>query len=665
MGTARLSSTGEFHMTKQKLGVCYYPEHWPVARWAEDAARMKAVGLSYVRIGEFAWSRLESRPGLYEIGWLREAIDTLHSAGLAIVLGTPTATPPKWLIDAMPDMLAIDAQGRPRKFGSRRHYCFSHEGYARECDRIIAKLAEEFGAHPAIAAWQTDNEYGCHDTVESYSQAALLAFRKWCESKYGSIDALNAAWGNVFWSMELLGFDAIELPNLTVTEANPAHLLDFQRFSSDQVAAFNKRQVEIIRAHSPGRPILHNFMGAFTAFDHFALSQDLDAASWDSYPLGFLERSANDEAFKARYMRVGDPDFQAFHHDLYRGCGRGRWWVMEQQPGPVNWAPWNPAPAKGAVRMWTFEAFAAGAETVSYFRWRQAPFAQEQMHEALLLPNSEPNEAYHDVETVARELASLDAKVETRRADIALIFDYESEWAWKIEPQGRDFSYYELVLHFYRALRRAGLSVDIGPPTAETVQDRKIVLLPGLFAASDDFVEALSKSGAQIMMGPRSGSKTTDFQIPPELPPGALRRLIDIRVRRVESLRPDAVIPTETGHFERWREFLILGDGARNEIASYDDECALARRGNVSYLAGWPNDALLDALVKTLLDEARLDATPLPRDIRIRDNGGLRYVFNYGPEAADISAIVGESRLLLGETPLPPCGVAAFALSSP
>ena len=258
-------------------------------------------------------------------------------------------------------------RGVSRKFGSRRHYCFSHEGYARESDRIVTRLAQEFGAHPGVAAWQTDNEYGCHDTVESYSDAALQAFRQWCARKYATVEALNAAWGNVFWSMELSSFDAIELPNLTVTEANPSHLLDFQRFSSDQVAAFNARQVSIIRARSPGRPILHNFMGAFTAFDHFVVARDLDAASWDSYPLGFLERSANDETFKARYMRVGDPDFQAFHHDLYRGCGRGRWWVMEQQPGPVNWAPWNPAPAKGAVRMWTFEAFAAGGRDGQLF----------------------------------------------------------------------------------------------------------------------------------------------------------------------------------------------------------------------------------------------------------------------------------------------------------
>jgi beta-galactosidase len=648
-------------MTRQRLGICYYPEHWPESRWREDAELMKGLGLSFVRIGEFAWSRLEPNEGEYRFEWLGRAVDALDRAGLKVVLGTPTATPPKWLVDKMPDMAPLDADGRPRKFGSRRHYCFSHEGYAQECDRIVERLARTFGAHPAIAAWQTDNEYGCHDTVLSYSPAALRAFRKWCETKYRSIDTLNKAWGNVFWSMEYRSFDAIELPNLTVTEANPSHLMDFQRFSSNQVVAFNRRQTEIIRRHSPGATILHNFVGSFVDFDHYALSDDLDVAAWDSYPLGFLERSSHDDGFKLRYMRVGDPDFQAFHHDLYRACGRGRWQVMEQQPGPVNWAPWNPAPAEGAVRLWTFEAFAAGAEAVSYFRWRQAPFAQEQMHEGLLLPNAEPNEAYHAVARISKELATLDARVETVRAPVALIFDYESAWAWRIQPQGQDFCYFDLVLAIYRGLRRAGLSVDVVPPTAAAVAERWLIMVPALFAPSQNFKEALAKSGATILLGPRAGSKTADFQIPADLPLGVLRSLIDIGVRRVESLRPGIRVPV-SGHgaFVRWREFLALGGNVEREFTSDDGETALARYDNVFYLAGWPDEELLNSVLRRVFHVAQIPTLDLPEDIRVRDNGAMRYIFNYGSETMDISALVGEETLLLGDYRLEPCGVAAF-----
>jgi beta-galactosidase len=84
------------------LGVCYYPEHWPEATWPEDARRMAELGITYVRIGEFAWSRMEPARGRFDWGWLDRAIDTLGRPGLKVVLGTPTSTPPKWLVDQHP-----------------------------------------------------------------------------------------------------------------------------------------------------------------------------------------------------------------------------------------------------------------------------------------------------------------------------------------------------------------------------------------------------------------------------------------------------------------------------------------------------------------------------------------------------------------------------------
>jgi beta-galactosidase len=345
-----------------RLGVCYYPEHWPEERWAEDAQRMVAAGLTRVRIGEFAWERLEPEPGAHDWEWLDRAVDVLHAAGLGIIMGTPTATPPKWLLDQMPDMAPVGRDGRLRGFGSRRHYCFSHMGYRAEAVRITTAMAQRYGRHPGVVAWQTDNEYGCHDTVESFSPAARDAFQAWCAARYGTIAALNAAWGNVFWSMAYRGFDAIELPNLTVTEANPAHWLAYRRFSSDQVVAFNRAQVDVLRKHAPGRDITHNAMGFFTGYDHHALAADLDVLGWDSYPLGFLEMFRFSEADKLRFAHSGHPDIAGFHHDLYRGCAHGgRWSVLEQQPGPVNWARHNPAPRPGMVKLWTLEAFSLAA----------------------------------------------------------------------------------------------------------------------------------------------------------------------------------------------------------------------------------------------------------------------------------------------------------------
>ena len=486
---------------KRTLGVCYYPEHWPKSFWKEDAKRMAEAGLSWVRIGEFAWSKMEPSPGDLQFEWLDEVIEILGTHGLSVVLGTPTATPPKWVLEKHPDMLAIDKEGRPRKFGSRRHYCFSHQGYREECVRIVTLMAERYGANPYVGAWQTDNEYSCHDTTHSYSDSARTAFKSWLRVQYagsgndGDINALNEAWGNVFWSMEYENFDQIDLPNLTVTQPNPSHVLDFRRFSSDQVISFNRLQTDIIKSYSDA-PIAHNFMGKTTEFDHFKVGEDLDIASWDSYPLGFLEdRVIASSEFKQAFARQGDPDFQAFHHDLYRSVGKGRWWVMEQQPGPVNWAPYNPSPLPGMVRLWSWEAFAHGAEAVCYFRWRQAPFAQEQMHAGLLRPDSADAPALAEAKQVAKEISEA-PNVEACVSEVALLFDYQSDWMWQTLPQGRDLEYFNLVYDNYRALRKLGLSIDI-LSTNEDFSEYKLVVAPGLLHMDEDLKKRLSnRSGS-------------------------------------------------------------------------------------------------------------------------------------------------------------------------
>jgi beta-galactosidase len=612
-----------------KLGCCYYPEHWPEAIWAEDARRMAAMGLQMVRIGEFAWSRIEPEPGRYDWGWLDRAIDTLAGAGLRVILGTPTATPPKWLVDRMPDMVAIDAKGRPRGFGARRHYCFSHEGYRAECRRIVTAQAERYGAHPAIAMWQTDNEYGCHDTVLSFSDAAASAFRDWLAARYGTPQALNEAWGNVFWSMEYRSFDEVDPPHLTVTEANPAHWLDYRRFASDQVASFNREQVDILRRLSPGKDITHNFMGFFTEFDHHALGRDIDVATWDSYPLGFLEQFWFSSEEKRAYLRQGHPDIAAFHHDLYRGCSGGRWGVMEQQPGPVNWARFNPAPLPGMVTLWTLEAAAHGAELTSYFRWRQAPFAQEQMHAGLLRADSSEAEAADEVRAAAAVLAAIGPQ-QAARAPAALVFSYEAAWVVGIQPQGQSFRYLELVFEAYSALRSRGLDVDIVSPEADLAGYRMVVV-PTLPIVRPDFAEKLEALACPVLLGPRSGSKTDSFRIPEGLAPGALRDLTGVTVTRVESLRDRVAEPADGFAVTRWREDLAgdfipeLTDAAGRAVVSY--------KNGLRYCAIWPDRALLALLVERMAGEAGVALLDLPEGIRVRRTQSHVFTFNYSAEA--------------------------------
>ena len=645
-----------------RLGVCYYPEHWPEDQWADDAERMARNGIRQVRLAEFSWSKTEPERGHFDWAWLDRAVTVLADAGLSITMCTPTATPPKWLVDDMPDMLAYDQEGRPRRFGSRRHYSFSHQGYRAESRRITTAFAERYGQHPAVTAWQTDNEYGCHDTALSWCSSARQGFRLWLAEKYQTIAALNTAWGTSFWSMAYTAFDQIDLPNLTVTEANPSHNLDFYRFSTEMVRQFNAEQVSILRQHSPGRLIAHNYMGMFDQFDHRPVAADMDIASWDSYPLGMLQNmkqaAPTDAQMQKHCLRTGDPDFQAFHHDLYRGMGR--LWVMEQQPGPVNWASTNAIPAPGAVRLWSFEAAAHGAELISYFRWRQVPFAQEQMHAGLCLPDGRDAPAMAEIQQFCEDADQLEWP-EPAPAPIALIYDYEASWMARLDGQSQDFHHLRLVLDVYKAIRRNGGSVDV-LGSDDDLSGYKLVLLPALMSVPARLNERLHQTTARIFMGPRTGAKTTDFQIPAELPPGPLRQLAGFCVEQVDALAADQPLSctwnNHAGQVKIWHERGRVTARAQGQTDA--GHPLVINKQTVSYLTGWVDDNLLKLICAEQMQLADIAVHDMPDYLRVRQRGQILIFTNYGTEPASIpQSFSGD--ILLGERSVPPAGVAVLS----
>ncbi|CAM2147410.1 Beta-galactosidase [Pararobbsia alpina] len=647
-------------MSDLRLGVCYYPEHWDESMWAEDARRMRELGIRQVRIAEFAWSRIEPSPGQYAWGWLDRAVEAIAAAGLEVVMCTPTATPPKWLIDAHPGILAVGADGRTRAFGSRRHYDFSSPEYFKAAGEIARQVAQRYGKHPAVTSWQIDNEFGCHLTVLSYSKHAVTRFREWLAQRYGSVEALNQAWGTVFWSMEYRSFDEIDAPIGTVTEALPAHRLDYRRFASDEVVRFNRMQVEIVRAHSPGRQVVHNFMQLFSEFDHYKVAADLDAATWDSYPLGGLEEAWFDADTKARWLRTGHPDYASFNHDLYRGMSKNPFWVMEQQPGPVNWAHWNPAPLPGMVRTWSWEAFAHGAGTVSYFRWRQVPFAQEQMHAGLNTPDNRLDIGGAEARQVAEEIGKLPESVAQPRSTVALVFDYASKWLFDIHPQGIDFNYMRFAFEYYSALRSLGLDVDIISKDAP-LDGYRLIVVPSLAVVDDAFVSRIAKSGAQVVFGPRTGSKTDSLAIPANLPVGPLASLLPLRVWRVESMRPNATLPIDYhgrgGTARHWREFIDLPADA-SVLSSYPDGgAAVLRHRNCVYLASIFDDQTTRAILRDAATAAGVPTEMLEEGVRVSRRAGLTFVFNYGETTY---ALPAGATVVFGDAQVAPRQVTVF-----
>ena len=297
---------------------------------------------------------------------------------------------------------------------------------------------------------------------------------------------------------------------------------------------------------------------------------------------------------------------------------------------PVNWAPVNPAPLPGMCRLWAWEAFAHGAETVCYFRWRQAPFAQEQMHAGLLRPDRAPAPALGEAAQVASEIVDA-PKVGTAKADVALIFDYASAWAWDVQPQGTGFDYFKLVFETYRGLRKLGLDIDILPPDASDLSAYKLVLAPGLLSLSDPLKAALSRFDGIALIGPRANSKTRELTIPTPLPPNLPG--LAATVTHVETFRADMERPlVGGGHIRHWFEHVETDAPVQEGLET--GEPVLIGKGRVRYLAGWLDEVALARVLAELCAEAGIQTLKLEGDLRIRRTETHLFVFNYGREAA-------------------------------
>jgi beta-galactosidase len=628
------------------LGVCYYPEHWPRDRWEPYARLMRELGLTYVRIAEFAWSRIEPREGGFDWGWLDNAIATLAAEGLQVVLCTPTAAPPAWLVRKHPDILPWDAEGRRRDHGSRRHYDASSPIYRAHSRRITRAVAERYGQHPAVVGWQTDNELSEH---QSYSPVALSAFREWLGERYPEIEALNEAWGAVFWSQDYGDFAEITLPNLTIEGPNPSHVLDFYRFASEQLVSFHEEQVAILRECSPGRWVTHNFMRLQPDFDHYRVAECLDFVSWDNYPTGGVELSDLPDDERRRWARTGHPDLIAVNHDLYRGLIPGKpFWIMEQQAGQINWAMTNPIPADGAVTLWTTQAWAHGANVVSYFRWRAATVAQELMHSGLLR---------HD-ETLDRggeEIAALETAPllnEPISTPVVMLHDYESLWAYDIQPHNHRASYWGQFMLFYSALRSLGVDVDIRHPESD-LSGYRIIVAPAIQLMSEQRAAHLATyaASAELVCGPRTAYRTPSSRVHEDGQPGPLRDLLGLALLNFDGIPDGETVDVGVHQATIWAESYRPTTGTATH--SYDSgplagQAAVVRNGPATTIGAWSASLIVEVL-EDALRRSGIATQRLPDGVRVSRRGQHCVWMNFnrepvsvdgGPRVAGVSALV-------------------------
>lgn len=508
------------------FGVDYYPEHWPEERWPLDARMMAETGINTVRLAEFSWVKLEPRPGEFHFDWLDRAIAVFEAASIRVILGTPTATPPKWLCDQHPDLYPVNFEGKVQGFGIRRHYCPNNPVYRDHSVRIATALADRYGTHPSVVAWQIDNEFG----EQCYCDRCRTAFQRWLEKKYGTIDALNAEWGTVFWSQTYAAWSEVVVP-LAYKEVwshlnhNPGLGLDYFRFCSDSYVDYQELQAAAVKQRSPA-PVTHNLMVQFAEIDYFDLARDLDVVALDNYPLlAWRRRPSTQTAMALDHTRcLKDKNF----------------WMMEQQSGPCGWATIGDTPQPGQIRLWTWQTVAHGAEAVIYFRWRACLFGREQYWYGVLDHDGVPRRRHREVKEVGAELTRLSDLIvgATSPAEVALVKSYDNLWSHRITPHNSKFDYNGQLIAWYDALSYHQHTVDVTGAHADFGRYRA-VFLPAFDLTTDEFgrkCEEYVRQGGILVVTFRSGTRNDNNRMTDQTLPGVFRDLAGTELEEFDSI---------------------------------------------------------------------------------------------------------------------------------
>ena len=473
----------KFHYPELLHGGDYNPEQWMEQKetiWKQDMQYAREAGINTLSIGIFSWAFLEPEDGVYDFSWMDEVMDNLAANGIKAVLATPSGARPAWLAKKYPSVLRMTENRLPNVFGGRHNACYSSPDYERKVTEINTRLAERYKDHPALMMWHVSNEYNndCH------CPRCQERFRDWCKARYGTIDNLNRAWWNSFWSHKYTCFDEIISPSSLGEEENVAHLLAWRRFSSDNLVRFFKTEIEPLRRITPNVPVTANLMGTFTGLDYYALGRAMDISSWDNYPAW-----VGDE----RDLEVAR--ISSFKHDLMRGvCDQKPFLMMESSPSSVNWHTINPLRKPGTVLYQGLQAIAHGSDSVQYFQFRAGRGGSEQYHGAVVdRTGTTRTRTFREVAEVGATLKQLKAVAgsETRN-QIALLYDWHVRWAvdgaWMLHRHHQ--KYEETVRDFHIELGRLGYGVDMVDEMSD-LSGYKVLIAPMAYIMRPGFGDKL------------------------------------------------------------------------------------------------------------------------------------------------------------------------------
>ncbi|MEU6003382.1 beta-galactosidase [Streptomyces sp. NPDC047197] len=640
------------------FGGDYNPEQWPESVWREDMALMREAGVTMVSVGIFSWALLEPSPGAYDFGWLDRVLDLLHENGIRADLGTPTVAPPAWFYRAHPEALPVTAEGVRHEFGSRGAICHSNAAYREASAAITEQLARRYAEHPALAMWHVHNEYGVPVSA-CYCASCATHFRGWLRTTYGSVEAVNEAWGTAFWGQRYGSFEEIEPPRATPTVGNPAQALDYRRFADATLRENFVRERDILHRLAPGAPVTTNFMTALSqcdSLDYWAWGREVDLVTNDHYLITDGRRTHVNLAMAA---------------DLTRSVAGGApWLLLEHSTSGVNWQPRNPAKAPGQMARNSLAHVARGSEGAMFFQWRQSRRGAEKFHSAMLPHSGTDSRVWREVVELGRSVGELAPLKGTRTvADVAMLWDWHSWWAQSLQWRpSEDHDARERADTFYEALYDRHLTVDFAHPEAD-LSAYPLVVVPALYLATEAAALNLKgyvAQGGTLLVSYFSGIVDEHDAVHPGPCPGALRDVLGLTVEEFSPLLDgDSVRITGPGGAaltgDVWTEF-VVPRGAET-VWTYADGLTAGHpavtRNRLGEGTAWYVSTRLTARdLDTLLADACADAgvterPELPRDVEVvtrhGDTGTYVFAVNHTASDAKVPLDAHGTELLTGE----------------
>lgn len=636
------------------IGADYYPEHWSKENWPQYAKWMKQGGFNVVRLAEFAWAFMEPEEGRFDFSLFDEALAGLAKQGISAILCTPTAVMPAWCARKYPETLLMEPNGERMVWGVRKNNCFSSGAYRLLSERITRAMAEHFKDTPNVIGWQTDNEFGGHSYCHCHS--CRQDFQDWLRRKYGTIEKLNRAWGSHFWGHLYYRWDEIHIP-VGIDGHNPSQCLDYQRFFSHQNVQFQHDQVVILRDVCPKHFVTHNFMGLFQELDYFDLAKELDFVSWDNYPVGGKPGMMYDASMGG---------------DLMRGLKSKNFWVMEMSAGPAGWGSFGRNPRPGEMDLISLHQVAHGADGLVWFRWRTCTAGREQYWHGLLGHDGQPQRRYREAAATAKRFHKLAPYLAgtTVKSEVAMIYDYDSLWALRIQPGYPNNHLHDALRRYYQALLRAGVNVDMIQATAD-LSKYKVVIAPDLNVMPDAVaknLDAFVKAGGVLVTDCRTGVKDETNLCHARTLPGLLSKALGIRIEEYESLSetyPVTGFPESNASFtaDKYADWITpvtaekLAGYTQWHLASF---AAITRNRygkGIGYYLGTviQEPAFFDAYVKAILADAKVKPVihpPAGVEVSIRQGKGKKLVFimNHTDEEKTVPVPKGKKELLSGKT---------------